>query len=46
LKEAASNLYKIMRMIKKNGYKKIFVSNIPNKGPGIAINDRLMRASK
>ena len=46
LKEAASNLYKIMRMIKKNGYKKIIVSKIPNKGTGIAINDRLMRASK
>ena len=46
LKEAASNLYKIMRKIKKKGYKKIFVSKIPHKGPGIAINDRLMRASK
>ena len=46
LKEAAANLYKIMRKIKKNGYKKIFISKIPNKGPGIAINDRLTRASK
>ena len=46
LKEAAANLYKIMRIIKKNGYKKIFVSKIPNLGPGIAINDRLIRASK
>tara|TARA_B100000989_G_C19511438_1_gene459273 strand:+ start:514 stop:1461 length:948 start_codon:yes stop_codon:yes gene_type:complete len=46
LKEAAANLYRIMRMIKKNGYKKIFVSKIPNLGPGIAINDRLIRASK
>ena len=45
LKEAASNLYKTMRKIKKKGYKKIFVSKIPNKGPGIAINDRLKRAS-
>ncbi|MDA9684493.1 L-threonylcarbamoyladenylate synthase [Candidatus Pelagibacter bacterium] len=45
LKEAASNLYKTMRKIKKKGYKKIFVSKIPNKGPGLAINDRLKRAS-
>ena len=46
LKEAASNLYKIFRKIKKKGYKKIYVSKIPNYGPGIAINDRLMRASR
>ena len=46
LKEAASNLYKTMRIIKKRGYKKIFVTKIPNIGAGIAINDRLIRASK
>ena len=46
LKEAASNLYKTMRIIKKKGYKKIFVTKIPNIGYGIAINDRLTRASK
>ena len=46
LKEAAANLYKTMRKIKNKGYKKIFVSKIPNKGPGLAINDRLKRASK
>ena len=46
LKEAAANLYKTMRKIKKRGYKKIFVSEIPNLGPGIAINDRLTKASK
>ena len=46
LKEAAANLYKTMRKIKKKGFKKIFVTKIPNKGPGIAINDRLQRASK
>ena len=46
LKEAASNLYKTMRKIKELGYKKIFVAKIPNFGPGIAINDRLTRASK
>ena len=46
LKEAASNLYKIMRKIKNFGYKKIFVSKIPQIGLGLAINDRLKRASK
>ena len=46
LKEAAANLYKIMRKIKKRGYKKIFIAKIPNRGPGFAINDRLLRASK
>ncbi len=34
-----------MRKIKKKGFKKIFVSKIPNQGPGLAINDRLKRAS-
>ena len=46
LKEAAANLYKIMRKIKNKKFKKIFVSNIPNVGVGLAINDRLKRASK
>ena len=46
LKEAAANLYKILRIIKKKGYKKIFIDKIPNRGPGLAINDRLLRASK
>ena len=46
LREAAANLYKIMRKIKNKGYQKIFVCKIPNLGPGIAINDRLERASK
>ena len=45
LKEAAANLYKTMRKIKKKGYKKIFVSKIPNQGLGLAMNDRLKRAS-
>ncbi len=45
LKEAASNLYKTLRKIKKKGFKKIYVVKIPNQGPGIAINDRLLRAS-
>ena len=45
LKEAASNLYKTFRKIKKQGFKKIYVMKIPNQGPGIAINDRLKRAA-
>jgi len=46
LKEAAKNLYKTLRMIKKKKYKKIAVEKIPDKGLGHAINDRLIRASK
>ena len=45
LKEAAKNLYKYFRKIKEKGYKKINVVKIPNKDIGIAINDRLKRAS-
>ena len=45
LKEAASNLYKTFRKIKKQGFKKIYVVKIPNIGAGIAINDRLKSAS-
>ena len=45
LKEAASNLYKTFRKIKKQGFKKIFVVKIPNVNEGIAINDRLKRAA-
>ena len=46
LKEAAKNLYTILRKIKKDNYKSIAVSKIPNKGLGKTINDRLIRASK
>ena len=46
LNEAASNLYKILRKIKKMGYKKIQIGKIPNIDSGIAINDRIKRASK
>ena len=46
LKEAASNLYKTFRIIKKKGYKKIQIGKIPNLGCGVAINDRIKRASK
>ena len=45
LKEAASNLYKILRKIKKLKFKKIYVVKIPNKNVGIAINDRLKKAA-
>ena len=46
LKEAAKNLYSILRKIKKDGYKMIAVEKIQNKGIGKTINDRLNRASK
>jgi len=46
INEAAANLYRIFRMIKKRGYKKIQIDKIPNSGSGIAINDRIKRASK
>ena len=46
LREAAKNLYSILRKIKKDNYKSIAVSKIPNKGLGKTINDRLKRASK
>ncbi len=45
LNEAAKNLYKTMRIIKKKKFKKIAVEKIPNKGLGLTINDRLNRAS-
>ena len=45
LNEAASNLYKTLRLIKKKGFKKIQITKIPFKGTGIAINDRIRRAS-
>ena len=45
LKEAANNLYKIMRKIKKRNFKSIAVGKIPNIGIGRAINDRLRKAS-
>ena len=46
LKNAAKNLYKILRIIKNKKYKYIAVEKIPNIGFGEAINDRLIRASK
>ena len=46
LNEAAKNLYSCLRKIKSKGYKSISVEKIPNRGLGMAINDRLYRASK
>ena len=45
LKEAANNLYKTMRKIKKGKFKSIAITKIPNIGIGRAINDRLRKAS-
>ena len=45
LKEAAKNLYKTLRVIKKRKFKSIAVEKVPNKGFGEVINDRLKRAS-
>jgi len=46
LKEAARNLYRVLRKIIIFLSKFIAVCKIPNKGLGKTINDRLMRASK
>ena len=35
-----------LRIIKNKGYKKIYVTRIPTRGIGKAINDRLNRAAK
>ena len=45
LKQAAKNLYKVLRLIKNKKYKSISVEKIPNTGFGEVINDRLKRAS-
>jgi len=45
LNEAANNLYTILRKIRNSGFKSIIVNKIPNTGIGIAINDRLKKAS-
>ena len=44
--QAAKNLYKVFRKIKNLKYKKIYVSKIPHKGIGLAINDRLKKAAQ
>ena len=45
LKEAANNLYKTMREIRRKNFKSIAVVKIPNTEIGRAINDRLRKAS-
>ncbi|SCA57602.1 Threonylcarbamoyl-AMP synthase [Candidatus Terasakiella magnetica] len=45
LNEAAANLFAMMRELDVKGYKCMAVSPIPNKGLGLAINDRLIRAA-
>ena len=44
--EIAKNFYSKMRKIKNKGYKSIAIENINNIGIGLALNDRLKRASK
>ena len=46
LKEAAKNLYSLLRKNKNKGYKSIAVEKIQNFGVGQTINDRLTRSSK
>ena len=47
LREAASNLFLFMRMADKNiKCDKIAMAPIPNEGVGLAINDRIKRASR
>lgn len=45
LNEAAANLFRMLRELDVPENKKIAVMNIPDKGLGIAINDRLRRAA-
>jgi len=45
MREAAKNLFSTLRLIKKGGYSSIAVGKIPNQGLGLAINDRLKKAS-
>ena len=46
LKEAAKNLYSLLRKIKNMGYKSIAIETIENYGIGQTINDRLKKASR
>ncbi len=46
LEEAAKNLFSYMRDLDNPKFKSIAVMNIPNEGVGVAINDRLWRASQ
>lgn len=46
LTQAAANLFSLLHDMDHKGYKKIAVMDIPNKGLGVAINDRLTRAAR
>lgn len=46
LHEAAANLFSMLRELDHPGNKGIAVMNIPDKGLGVAINDRLKRAAQ
>lgn len=43
--EAASNFFKMLRLLDQPSFKKIAVAPIPLTGLGLALNDRLMRAA-
>ncbi|MFZ1813354.1 MAG: L-threonylcarbamoyladenylate synthase [Rhizobiaceae bacterium] len=45
LREAAANLYRMLKMLDEHGARLICVEPIPEKGLGMAINDRLRRAA-
>ncbi len=45
LREAAANLFSMLHELDQTGCKTIAVSPIPDKGLGVAINDRLARAA-
>ena len=46
LKEASRNLYKMLRILDKKKITTIAVQQIPKKGLGLALNDRLFKASR
>jgi L-threonylcarbamoyladenylate synthase len=46
LLEAAKNLYLALRIMDKRGVNQIIIEKVPNSGVGIAINDRIYRASR
>ncbi|QSR86119.1 threonylcarbamoyl-AMP synthase [Candidatus Methylacidiphilum infernorum] len=45
LSEAAANLFQMLRDLDKSGVEKIYALLLPEKGLGIAINDRLKKAA-
>lgn len=45
LREAAHNLYRLLRQLDRTGPRRIFVEAVPTRGLGLAINDRLRRAA-